>query len=124
VYALPDGDEVCGWKLSDGGEDKVKLAYEADAELVSRRKLAAAETIKIESLETQVDQYAVALGAEEDTSKVLQKRVDKLFDDLIKCNLKLENEKAKPRFGTPLAWGTSAVLGAILLGFVGASVID
>jgi hypothetical protein len=120
VYKLADGREVCGWlKIED-----VRAAYKADAELVKCREVTAAQVVKIDALEKEVFNVRAALALEEGSRTLVVDRNKELTTDLIEMNRKYENERAKPRWGNPIAWTTAAVLGAALVGFVGADLIN
>ncbi len=115
VYTLKDGREVCGWLT----EDEVKTAYRADAELVQCREQLDTHSERIESLNLQLGATTTALIAERRSTEVLKERNTELTADLIEMNRKYENERVKPRWGSPIAWTTAAILGAGLLGFIG-----
>lgn len=120
VFTLKDGREVCGWLTLED----VKAAYTADADLVKCREDIATKTVEVEVLGVQAASALEALDAEQRTTSALKARNQELTTDLIEMNRKYELERAKPRFGSPIAWTTAAVLGAALVGVMGANLID
>jgi hypothetical protein len=120
VYVVPGVGEVCGFvKLEDW-----KIVLDADSELFAKREELRLErlrttdlTIQVEALDGQVKVYA-------GVQKFVVERNDKLFADLLSLDEKYQNERVKPRWGSPLAWGTAAVSLAVLGGFLLASAIN
>ena len=120
VYKLDDEREVCGWLTIE----EVTAAYSADAELVACREVSAAQDGKIKAIGIQFASAMKALLAEQRSVSTLQKRSKQLTDDLIALNKKYEYERAKPRWGAPIAWGSAGILGAALIGIVGYEILD
>ena len=120
VYTLDDGREVCGWMTID----EIRAAYHADNELVLCRDKTAAQAGKLHALEVEAFSLRKAVQIEEEAKALVLKRNKELTDDLIEMNRKYEDERAKPRWGSPVAWATAAVLGAALLGYAGADLLD
>lgn len=119
-YALADGREVCGYLTIE----EVREVYRADAELVQCREASSAQLDQVRALRGEVEAVRAALAVEEESRQAAEAMAVQLSKDLVEENRKLENERAKPRWGSPVAWTTAAVLGAALLGFVGADLID
>ena len=120
VYPLEDGREVCGWLSIED----VQAAYDADADLVKCHEDVAAKTIEAKALGVQLANTAIAFAAETRTTEILQQRNKELTTDLIEENRLKEHWKAKPRWGNSVAWTTTAILAATLVGFVGADLIN
>lgn len=120
IYTVGDL-EICGYRykgLPDPADEDWNKVLAADAELVhsreglkneERRSAALAQQIRL--LTTQNKTYA-------ESQSLLVARTDKLTKDVIAMNLKYENERAKPRLGSPVAWTVAAVVTAVLIGFV------
>jgi len=120
VFTLADGREVCGWLSIDD----VRTAYRADAELVQCRETTVAHIKMVEALKIEAFELRAALVVEEQSKTLVVDRNKELTTDLIEMNRKYEHERARPRWGSPTAWTTAAVLGAVLVGYVGADLIN
>jgi hypothetical protein len=120
IYTV-GGLDICGYRykgLPDPADEDWNKVLAADAELVHLREELKNEERKSASLAQQVRLLAGQGKIYADSQKVLVKRVDEVTKDLIGMNLKYENERAKPRLGSPVAWTVAAVVTAVLIGFV------
>ena len=129
---IPTSDDLIHWQFDLEKEEMLgvpgscriysfpadfnSICLQADAELVAKRELLAKEkertanlTLQLGSLQGQVEAYA-------ENQKVLVTRNDKLVIDLIECDRKYQNERVKPRWGSPVAWTIAAVASSVLAG--------
>jgi hypothetical protein len=104
--------------------EKWKLVLKADVELVSKRKLLAKEKERSAALTLQVDGLKSQVGVYANSQKLLVERNNKLTQDLIDLDKKYQNERVKPRWGSPLAWTVAAVSTSVLAGFILKDVFD
>ena len=116
VYQVPGIGQVCGYAdIAD-----VRAVYTADADLVASRALLTLERRKTEAMERAAGLHGEQLAACDRLSGALSVREKELTAALIDENRKLERERAKPRFGNPIAWTVAAASVAVLLGYVAA----
>ncbi len=114
MYKTANGVDVCGydniddWKkvlvvdLEVGHErDQLKNEQERSANLLQQKDL----------LQSEVDHYS-------SSQKILVEHENKLTQDLIDLDKKYQDERVKPRWGSPIAWTLAAVSTSILAGFV------
>ena len=107
------GGETCGYTLGEW-----KLVLEVDAELVSKRTLLAKEKERTAALTLQVTNLESQVAVYVKSQKLLVDRTHELTTDIIEIDRKYQNERVKPRLGSPLAWTVAAVSTAVLGGFV------
>lgn len=112
VYTTAAGVEVCGF----ASIEDVKAIRLAAAELQYLREQSRLLALKVAELETQTISLRVALDAQRTATEIVRRRNVELTTLAIETDRRLQLERVKPRWGTPLAWGTAAVLGAVLLG--------
>lgn len=120
IYTLPSGDEVCGY----ADVDEWKEVLEADAELVALRAILIEEKDRARILSEQKLLLEEKIKLHLHTNDLLSKRKIALTDELIKLDEKYQNERVKPRWGSPLAWGIASVSTAVLAGFLINSLLD
>lgn len=115
VYKTSAGD-VCGFLDIEDWKSILK----ADAELVhSRIQLKnegdrfATLTLQLTELKGQVDVYA-------NSQSILVQRNTDLSKQLIDLDLKYQQERVKPSWGSPIAWTIAGVSTSILVGFIAA----
>jgi hypothetical protein len=124
VYRVPLG-QVCGYLVAtpDGAEaagmEQWRDVLRADAELVATRESVRLLTQKADLLFGQTQDLLAAFTAMKTAVAALEGRNAQLMRDLIEKDRLYQNERVKPRFGSPLAWTTAAVLGAVLAGYLG-----
>ena len=119
-YKLADGREVCGYDSIE----KVRQVYNADAELVAKRE---AETLHVEKsnlLLGQVANLRLAVDAQKRATGIIRDRNRELTAQLIETDRKYQNERAKPRWGNPIAWTIAATCAAALAGGIAWAVLD
>lgn len=112
VYKVATG-EICGFT-----EDQWKVVLEADAELVHVRVLLAKERERSAALALQVDALKDQVDVYAKSQSLLTARADKLTNELIECDRKYQNERVKPRLGSPLAWTITTIAVATLGGYL------
>ncbi len=95
-----------------------------DAELFSSRKQLKLKDQKIGLLEGQKIDFQKQIEALTANNKLLITSNDKLRTDLIETDRKYQNERVKPRWGSPVAWTIAAVSVAVLAGFVTQEALD
>lgn len=120
MYIIPGVGTVCGYTDIDDWKTILKV----DAELVSNRTLLAKEKERTANLTLQVKTLEGQVGTCEDNQRVLVERSSKLTTDLIALDKKYQNERVKPRWGSPLAWTIAGVSTSILAGIFLKSVLD
>ena len=119
VYKTAAGD-VCGYlNIEDW-----KLVLKADAELVHDREQlknegerATALTLQLTELKGQVATYA-------NSQSILVQQSVALTKQLLDLDLKYQQERVKPSWGSPLAWTIAGVSTSILAGVLIASVLN
>ena len=112
VYKV-GGVDICGFTFEEW-----KKVLEADAELIHVRtelkneeRRSASLALQVETLQDQVDVYAKS-------QVLLVEREAKLTKDLIECDRKYQNERVKPRLGSPVAWTITTVAVAAFGGYL------
>lgn len=114
------GKDVCGYEnLEDW-----KVVLVVDAELTTARNQLKNERERIEDLVRQRELLTGQIEKYADTQLVLTRRNEKLTQDLIALDKKYQDERVKPRWGSPVAWTIAAVSTAVLAGFVINAAID
>ena len=119
VYEVKPGLEVCGYPTIE----EVQALYKADAELFAARQTRINIDLKIKVQAEQVSDLRIAVSALKDAMVVVDARNATLTKELLETDLKYQKERVKPRWGTPLSWGVAGVAGALLVGFVGHSLL-
>ena len=119
VYDTQAGP-VCGYD----DIDDVRDLYRFDAELVLRRQETQLMSARGALLSLQVRSLESAVSALQTANVALGARVDVLVNEAVSQNEKYENERAKPRFGSALAWTTAGVAVALLVGYVAADLLQ
>jgi len=112
LYRVGDKD-VCGYSFEEW-----KLVLLADAELVSTRKLLAKEKEKNSSLFLQVGDLKNVIDVYSGSQVLLITNNNKLTQDIIDLDKKYQDERVKPRLGSPLAWTITAAIGAMFGGYL------
>lgn len=112
VYQVAGG-EICGYTM-----DEWKVVLRADAELVSTRILLAKEKARANSLSYQVGDLRNALEVYAENQKLLVANMNKLTTDLIACDKDLQDERVKPRIGSPVAWTIAAAVAVMFGGYL------
>ena len=113
--------EVCGYQykgLPNPMDEDWNKVLAADAELFHLREKIKNEERRSAALAQQVRLLTSQGKIYAESQVVLVTRVDELTKDIIGMNLKYENERAKPRIGSPIAWTVAAVSASILVGFI------
>lgn len=119
VYKTKLDLQVCGYSdVSDW-----KLVLEADSELFSLRERLKKKdeqlqnlTLQVTNLEGQVTAYVKSVDA-------LKERNAALTKQLIDLDKDYQQERVKPRWGDPLAWGIAGVSLSVLAGVLLAQTI-
>ena len=119
VYKTKDGKEVCGYE----GIELVKKLYAADAELFWLRKEILNRDQRQKMQDMQSADLRIAVDGFKKSSELCTTRSDTLTKELLATDLKYQKERVKPRWGTTLSWGTAGIAGALLVGFVGHSLL-
>ena len=113
VAELKSGETACTYNL-----DEVKQLFRADLELATFRDAAPLRLKQIDELRLAATEQSKRADALTNINLRLQGRVDELTGERLACDKDLQNERAKPAWGSPLAWiltGLSAALTAGLL---------
>jgi hypothetical protein len=112
VYVIPGVGTVCGFV----DVEDWKAILEADAELASKRELLAKEKERSVNLAQQAELLQGQVDTCKKSQGALDERNRKLTKDLIDLDLKYQNERVKPRWGSFLSWTIAAVSTSILAG--------
>ena len=107
------GQEICGFTFEEWKE-----VLRADAELVHVRNLLEKEKTRTELLREQIDAFKKQIEEYAKSQALLLERNEKLTADLISLDKKYQDERVKPRLGSPVAWTITAVAVAVLGGYV------
>lgn len=125
VYAVTGFGQVCGFLVAtpDGAEapgmEQWRQVLRADAELVEKREQVRLLTEKSDLLLGQAQDLLAAFDAMKRAVGALENRNAELLRDLIAKDKLYQEERVKPRWGSPFAWTTAAALAAVLVGYVG-----
>lgn len=120
MYKTTAGKEVCGYEnLEDW-----KRVLEADAELTHVRNQLKNEKALVDAVSKQRDLLISQVAKYMDSQLALTTHADKLTQDMIALDKKYQDERVKPRWGSPVAWTIAAVSTSILAGFVISSALD
>ena len=115
VVTLPGGVLACAFvNLEDW-----KAVLLADAELTHQRALAKKSTELVENLSLQVASLEGQVSSLEGVRELLADRNKELTDELLATDKHLQQELAKPPWGSTIAWTVAAVSASLLVGFVG-----
>lgn len=114
-----DGREMCAYEL----EDWVSV-LKADALITHQQIMMGKQEERIEILEEMRIDFKVQIAASAANQGLLITRSDKLTQDLIDLDKKYQNERVRPRWGSPLAWTVAAVSTSVLVGFVVRDLVD
>ena len=116
---VPSVGEVCGY----ASLDDYKKVLEADSELFYNREELRLERLRTVDLTKQVGFLQGQVDVLTRTQAVLLEADRKLTNDLIVLDKKYQDERVKPRWGTPVAWGVAGVSLAVLAGVLLAGVL-
>jgi len=111
--------DFCGYTLGEW-----KLVLKVDAELVSARVQLKLQDQKVTLLEEQKKDLLRQAEAISASNDLLIASNDKLRTDLIALDKKYQDERVRPRWGSPLAWTAAAVSTSVLAGFLVSELID
>jgi len=114
-----DGKEICGYTLEEW-----KAVLEVDRKMVLDKKLLEDEKKRTAALGLQVDSLKEQVAIYASNQETLVDRNTQLTKDLIDTDKKYQNERVKPRWGSPLAWTVAAVSTSVLAGIVVKEVLD
>lgn len=120
LYKTVTGIEVCGF---DDIEDWKKILV-VDVELVHAREQLKNEQAKGVELLKMKALMTTEVEAMAQSQTVLKQANDKLTQQLIDLDKKYQDERVKPRWGSPLAWTLAAASTALLAGVVIALVLN
>jgi len=118
VAELRTGEKACVYTL-----DEVKLVFKADSELVMLRGATVLQLQQVDQLKLAITHGEQRVQDLTSISLRLQGRVDDLTRERLACDRDLQAERAKPRFGSPLAWAVAGVATAFAAGAVVALVL-
>ncbi|MBW2691046.1 MAG: hypothetical protein JRE57_00250 [Deltaproteobacteria bacterium] len=119
VYKTVGSGEICGYTL-----DEWKGVLVVDAEFVVTKSKLKKELARSAILALQVDLVSGQLEVYASSQKALVAQTDKLTKDLIDLDKKYQDERVKPRWGSPVAWSLAAVSTAVLAGFLVRPLLD
>lgn len=108
-----DKSMVCAYTI-----DEWKEVLKVDAEVVSLRINLKHEQYKNVLLHQQKTSLHIQLNAFADSQKVMSDRILKVTDKLIAKDKKYQNERVKPRLGSPAAWMITAISVSLATGFI------
>jgi hypothetical protein len=108
-----DGREMCAYEL----EDWISV-LKADALITHQQIMMGKDEERISILEEIRIDLKIQLTASTANQTLLITNNDKITHELIDLDKKYQNERVRPRWGSPLAWTVAAVSTAVLAGFV------
>jgi hypothetical protein len=111
VVELRPGEKGCVYNL-----EEVKQLFLADSELATLRAVAPLRLQQVDELKLAVAAETKRADSFNNINLRLQGRVDDLTRERLVCDQDLQNERAKPRFGNPLAWSIAGVAVALAAG--------
>ena len=111
VTELKSGETGCSYNL-----DEVKKLFLADSELATFRAEMPLRLKQIDELKLAASEAARRGDSLSNINLRLQSRVDELTHERLACDQDLQNERAKPRFGSPFAWIIAGLAGALAAG--------
>lgn len=114
-----DGREMCAYTL----EQWISV-LKADSLISHHYVMLGKLEEKVAILEGQKIDFQKQISALTANNKLLITSNDKLRTDLIETDRKYQNERVRPRWGSPLAWTVAAVSTAVLAGFVLEKALD
>lgn len=120
VYKTASGKEVCGYDKIE----TIRELYARDAELVAHRETTEALNQVITVQRQQILDLKIAVEESDKAGKIHEDRSATLAKELIAKDKLYQDERVKPRWGTSLSWGAAAVMGAVLLGYVGNELLE
>jgi len=119
VYKTTGGD-VCGYlNIEDW-----KSVLRADAELVHARVRLTKEVERVTLLTLQLAELEGQVAIHASSQSIVVQRNSDLTKQLVDLGLKYQQERAKPSFGSPLAWTLAGVSTSLLAGFLISSLIN
>lgn len=120
LYKTTTGLQVCGY---EDFEDYKKVLV-LDIEVVHLRLQLKNEQERSAALLKLEELAVIQVDAMARSQTLLKEHSDKLTKQLIELDEKYQNERVKPRWGSPVAWTLAAASTAILAGFVISSVLN
>lgn len=119
VHKTPEG-EVCGYlDIEDW-----KRVLVVDAEVVSARIQLKNELAKLAAMTTQLTELHGQVDIYASSQALLVQRNSALTTQLLALDWKYQQERVKPRWGSPVAWTLAAVTTSILAGVVIADLLN
>jgi hypothetical protein len=119
-FIVPGVGEVCGFL----DVEDWKKVLKADAELVHSRGRLKKEEARAANLMAQVKSLRDQVAVYAETQHALVAQNDKLTKDLIDLDKKYQDERVRPRWGSPVAWTIAAVSTSILAGVLIEGLLD
>jgi hypothetical protein len=111
---------VCGYlNIEDW-----KLVLKADAELVHARVQLRNEGERIALLTLQLSELKGQVATYANSQSILVQRNGELTKQLLDLDLKYQQERVKPTWGSPLAWTIAGVSTSILAGVLIAGLVN
>lgn len=120
VYKTEAGGEVCGYATIE----EVRELYAHDATLVANASAAEALGEVIELQGSQILDLRISVDAAIKAGEVWKSRSVTLAEDLIAKDLLYQDARVRPKWGTFIGFGSAALVGAILLGYVGNELLE
>jgi hypothetical protein len=119
VYKTTAGD-VCGFLNIEDWKTILKV----DAELVHLREKLRIEEARSASLTLQLTELRGQVATYANSQSILVQRSSELTKQLLDLDLKYQQERVKPSWGSPLAWTIAGVSTSILAGVLISNVLN
>lgn len=113
VVEVEPGRKLCVYSLED-----VKALYGIDTEIMKLQRTTMAQGQKIILQSDIINWQQKQLELSKVNAGLFHKRMNSMTNLYIKTDKKLQNELAKPKWGSYVAWGLVAVLSSSFLGYV------
>lgn len=119
VYKTTAGD-VCGYlNIEDW-----KTVLRVDAEVVHLREQLRIEAERNAALTIQLTELKGQIATYANSQSILVQRNTDLTNQLLDLDLKYQKERAKPSWGSPIAWTIAGVSTSLLAGVLIASALN
>jgi len=119
LVTTKDGRELCAYEL-----DEWVAVLKADALISHQYVILGKLEERVEILEEQKIDFQKQIAALTSNEALLIERNNKITQDLIDLDKKYQEERVRPRWGSPLAWTAAAVSTAVLAGFLIRDAVD
>lgn len=110
---LNSGKTLCGYTLPE-----VKALYKADSELVELRQKKIVLEQKVMAQESMIEKIQRQLELGLSNVRLVTTRNGELTQQLLETDRVLQQERARPMWGSYVAWGVAVAISAAFVGYV------